>query len=288
MPSEHPTGRPGTEPAPLTRLAISRAPPDLRLWRLDLDLQAPLPTSALALLDDAEQARLDRFHRHEDKARFALTRAALKRLLAGDDADASIRFDYTPAGRPVWRDANVHFNVAHSGALALIALSERRAVGVDVEWRTEVDVDALSAIVLTPGERATLQACAAQARRDAFYRYWVCKEAALKATGQGIAEALQRIEVLADDVDADTRGDASRDTRRDSRHETRRIRCVDAGMDDARLLASLELRLLPLPAAYTGAVAWASRDGAAAAGTGGGPSDKRPFSIFNRRSATSK
>lgn len=277
VPSERPPGRPGTEPAPLTSLAIPRGPADVRLWRLDLDLRAPLPADVLALLDDAERARLDRFHRHEDQVRFALTRAALKRLLAGDDADASIRFDYTPAGRPIWRDANVHFNVAHSGALALIVLSERRAVGVDVERRAEVDVEALSAIVLTPGERATLQACAAETRRDAFYRYWVCKEAALKATGQGIAEALQRIEVLADDTDADAR--------RDTRH----IRCVDDRMDDMRMLSSLELRLLALPAAYTGAVAWASADGAAAgAGDGGGPSDKRPFSILSTRSPTSK
>ncbi|CAM3550609.1 4'-phosphopantetheinyl transferase domain-containing protein [Bordetella sputigena] len=240
----------GDEPAYLTSLAIPGAPADVRLWRLELALRAPLPADALALLDAGELARLDRFHRHEDKVRFARTRAALKRLLAGNDACASIRLAYTSTGRPVWPGGSMQFNVAHSGALALIVISDRRAVGVDVELRAEVDVHALSSMVLTPDERAALRPFAGAAKRDAFYRYWVCKEAALKATGQGITQALQRIEVHAGGADA----------------EARRIRCRGAGQEDARLLERLELRLLTLPADYAGAVAWASGDGDDATG----------------------
>lgn len=256
-------------------LPLPGTPGDLRIWRLDLDLAAPVPRQALALLDAAERARMDRYRHHEDKVRFGMTRAMLKRLLAShagaecawgggawgrvapggpaspahasiDPASAqhpsAIAFAYTDTGRPVWPGSGLYFNVAHSGALALIVISDLRPVGIDVELRKDVDLDALAAIVLTAHERQLLEQAPAIARRDEFYRYWVGKEAALKATGRGIADALQRIEIRAATAAADARA----------------IHCEDAGMADRDLLRSLSLRMLPLPGGYAGAVAWAS------------------------------
>lgn len=260
-------------------LPLPGTPEDLRIWSLELDLAAPVPAPVLALLDAAERARMDRYQRHEDKVRFGATRAMLKRLLAGQaggitargvgsegvgpdgaacDGPASpshasmakasahdpraIAFTHTDTGRPVWPDSGMYFNVAHSGALALIVLSPLRPVGIDVELRKEVDFDAMAAIVLTARERQLLERAPAIARRDEFYRYWVCKEAALKATGRGIADALHRVEVRADTAAPDARS----------------IHCQDAGMADRDLLRSLNLRILPLPGNYAGAVAWAA------------------------------
>ncbi|WP_066635079.1 4'-phosphopantetheinyl transferase family protein [Bordetella sp. H567] len=223
-------------------LALAGSPGDLRIWRLALDLEAPIPEPDAALLDAGERARLEGFQRHADKVRFGVTRAMLKRLLAGPAMNAAaVRLAYTDTGRPVWPGSALHFNVAHSGALALIAISDCRPVGIDVELRTELDIGALAAAVLAPPEQRLLEQAPITARRDAFYRYWVCKEAALKATGHGIADALRRIEVRADAAAGDARF----------------IHCDDAGMADRDLLRSLHLRLLPLPADYTGAVAWA-------------------------------
>ena len=229
-------------------LSLPGTPGDLRIWRLDLDLAAPVPEPALALLDAAERARMDRYRHHEDQVRFGVTRAMLKRLLAGHTGAGTARdaraiaLAYTDTGRPVWPGSRLHFNVAHSGALSLIVISGLRLVGIDVELRKDLDIDALAAIVLTARERQLLEQAPAAARRDEFYGYWVCKEAALKATGRGIADALQRVEVHA--------GTAARNARA--------IHCQDAGMADRDLLRSLDLRILPLPGAYAGAVAWAS------------------------------
>ncbi|OZI60188.1 4'-phosphopantetheinyl transferase family protein [Bordetella genomosp. 11] len=229
-------------------LSLPGTPGDLRIWCLELDLAAPVPEPALALLDAAERARMDRYRHRADQVRFGMTRAMLKRLLASHtgaetapDA-AAIALAHTAAGRPVWPGSRLHFNVAHSGALALIAISRLRPVGIDVELRKDLDIDALAAIVLTPRERQLLGQAPAAVRRDEFYRYWVCKEAALKATGRGIADALQRVEVRTDPAASDAHA----------------IHCEDAAMADRDLLRSLNLRILPLPGAYAGAVAWAS------------------------------
>ncbi len=56
-----------------------------------------------------------------------------------------------------------------------IAISGIRPVGIDVELRKELDIDALAPIVLTAHERRRLEQVPAIARRDAFYHYWVCR-----------------------------------------------------------------------------------------------------------------
>jgi 4'-phosphopantetheinyl transferase len=220
------------------------APDDVRIWRLDLDLDlsTPLPAEVVSSLNDAERARLKRYLRHEDKVRFGVTRAALKRLLAGYAAASHIELTYNGHGRPVWQGSGLNFNVTHSGTLALIVISDRRHVGIDVEQRRHLDIDSLVRLVLTPHEQRALEQMPAATRQNAFYDYWVCKEAALKATGRGIGDALQRIEVRRDAVTLDGSS----------------IHCDDAAMADSNLLRSLALRMLPLPKGYTGAVAWAS------------------------------
>jgi 4'-phosphopantetheinyl transferase len=218
----------------------------------------------VSLLTDAERARMKRYLRHEDKVRFGVTRVALKRLLAGyaaasraiisqpSDSDtaairiggqdtSSIELTRTEHGRPVWPGSGLNFNVTHSGTLALIVISDRRHVGIDVEQHRHLDTGALVRLVLTPHEQHALELMPVTARQNAFYDYWVCKEAALKATGRGIGDALQRIEVRRNATALDASS----------------IHCDDAAMEDSDLLRSLTLHMLPMPKGYTGAVAWA-------------------------------
>jgi 4'-phosphopantetheinyl transferase len=203
--------------------------------------------------------------------------------------------DYTAAGQPVWPGSGLHFNVAHSGALALVAISASVPVGVDVEWRRDVDVDGLAAQVLGEHERRLLSQAPPALRQETFYRYWVCKEAALKAVGRGLPYGLHRIEVRPDGV-----YDPHRiEVRADCVHGRHRVEarpdgvaahagaarqsnirelamppaachegsllpdaCVihaaDSAVPAGDPLRALRLRLLPLPPGYTGAVAWAS------------------------------
>jgi 4'-phosphopantetheinyl transferase len=88
------------------------------------------------------------------------------------------------------------FSLSHSGRRVVVAITASTPVGVDVERVcADRDLDALIERVLDPGERSTLAALVGSARRAAFYRYWVRKEAAVKATGHGLRMPLAAVTV---------------------------------------------------------------------------------------------
>lgn len=172
---------------------------DTGVWRLDLDLTAPPADADWGLLDAEEGARALRLRRHADRVRFVATRAALRRLLAErlGCAPRALRFETGPHGKPRLRRGRagqpaLDFNVSHAGGFALIALSRRGAVGIDIErCNPDLDTARLEPQVLSPLERR-MEAC----RRPDFFECWVVKEAVLKALGLGIAEHLGQLSVL--------------------------------------------------------------------------------------------
>lgn len=172
---------------------------DVEVWRLDLDLDAPVPEADWTVLGGDEGGRALRLYRHADKVRFARTRAALRRVLASRlrCPPQAVRLVAGPHGKPRLAGEcegarTLDFNASHAGCFALIAIAQRGAVGVDIEYRNpDLDATALEAQVLSPAELAL-----GAGRRPGFYERWVVKEAALKAMGLGIAEHLQQISVL--------------------------------------------------------------------------------------------
>jgi 4'-phosphopantetheinyl transferase len=92
----------------------------------------------------------------------------------------------------------IEFNVTHSHGLALICLSRDRRVGVDLEYICSMaDLDQISMLTLTSGERAAISA--ASEPLEAFFRCWVRKEAVVKAAGVGLSASLCDLEVTISD-----------------------------------------------------------------------------------------
>ncbi|SAK74440.1 4'-phosphopantetheinyl transferase family protein [Caballeronia ptereochthonis] len=166
------------------------APGDVRAWLVRIDLAAPLDDAAHAVLHASERARAARFLRHEDAARFAIVRAALRHVLAAETgADpAALILDAGANGRPALAPADApDFNVSYSGAYGLIAVSHARRVGVDIEAaRASFDWRELEASVLAQRDRHEIEAMSEAARGGAFFDCWTAKEAVLKAHGAGI------------------------------------------------------------------------------------------------------
>jgi 4'-phosphopantetheinyl transferase len=164
------------------------APNDVRVWLVRLDLTAPL--SLFDVLNEDELARARRFLRHEDAARFATVRAALRHLLATETAGdpATLVLNADANGRPALAHREApDFNVSHSGAYGLVAISRERRVGVDIEAaRATFDWRELAPSVLAERDRREIDALPEAARGGAFFDCWTAKEAVLKAHGAGI------------------------------------------------------------------------------------------------------
>lgn len=112
-------------------------------------------------------------------------RSLLARLMS--TSPESLRFGRSSEGKPFLVGAGApSFNLSHSRGYSLIALSLSSEVGCDIEDRfTDEDVAALCPLVLHPAELEAMDRLAAQDRQAAFRRYWVRKEAVLKAAGSG-------------------------------------------------------------------------------------------------------
>jgi len=189
------TWRPPSEPI---RLSAS----DVHAWRVDLSVDAPHDLLAERLLDADERARASRFAFDEDRRHFVVAHAALRKVISlyARVAPEAVRFDFGPNGKPRLAAGScaidLRFNLAHSGTLALCALAVGREVGVDVEYvRGDFNVTELAERFFSPEEVDELRAQSDAARSRAFFDCWARKEAYIKATGRGMAMALDGFQV---------------------------------------------------------------------------------------------
>ncbi|MQA12980.1 MAG: 4'-phosphopantetheinyl transferase superfamily protein [Pseudonocardiaceae bacterium] len=156
----------------------------------------------LRVLDAPERARHAALRLPADRARFAaahaLARAALGCLL--DAPPTALRLTRRcahcggPHGPPrLEPPAGVELSLAHSGDQVAVALAPRR-VGVDVEQVTDLpDGDGVARQALTPAERAAVHG------GPGLLTVWTRKEAAVKATGHGLAAPLHDLVVTGPD-----------------------------------------------------------------------------------------
>ena len=183
---------------------LPRVDHDVSLWWCKLDVAPEAQTRFAAMLAPAEHARAARFGRDSLRARWIAGRASLRvvlgRALAIPPADVAIVRG--ERGRPQLRDvdAGIDFNVSHTVGVALIGVIPLRGrnvrIGVDLERaEREVATDGLARRVLTPGERSALAGRTPDERRRLLLRYWTCKEAMSKATGDGLGASFRRIDV---------------------------------------------------------------------------------------------
>jgi 4'-phosphopantetheinyl transferase len=186
--------------APQQLAARGRWPDDVALWHVHVPSEPHAWAQLAPLLAHDERERALRYHRDEDRLRFAATRAALRAQL-GDVlgiAPLDLRFGHEPHGRPVLEGhPHLSFNVSHAGAHALIAISAARCVGIDIEpLDPSLDWRPLLGLVCSGDEGVALERCNEESlRRAAFLRCWTAKEALLKALGLGITQALRDISV---------------------------------------------------------------------------------------------
>jgi 4'-phosphopantetheinyl transferase len=157
------------------------------VWHVDLE--APVAP----VLSADEHQRAGRYANGDDGRRWAAARAALRVLIAERAGlhPREVGFVHGPHGKP-HVDGGPCFNLSHAGAIALIALSGEREVGIDIE-RTDRRSHAILR-ALTASEREALGDTPAHLD---LMRIWCRKEALAKATGGGLRWAPERFDTTA-------------------------------------------------------------------------------------------
>lgn len=153
-------------------------------------------------LNDEERQRAARFHFDRDRKRFIVARGALRIILAGyldiDPRDVCFKLGIRgkPGLAPDIHRGDVRFNVTHSGEWALVAVTEHREVGVDLERvnPAKANRDVVKRF-FAPGEISSLDQLTGDAWIEGFFRCWTRKEAFLKATGDGLYRPLDSFTV---------------------------------------------------------------------------------------------
>lgn len=153
----------------------------VHIWRAALD-ETGWPEAER--LPAVERERADSFLREESGRRWVAARWALRRVLESylEEPAAEIELEVDGHGKPRLRNGvGVEFNLSHSNGLALVAVTEGRAVGVDVEMiEPERDLIALAERALPQEDAAAVRAASESERPAVFYAAWTRHEARFK------------------------------------------------------------------------------------------------------------
>jgi 4'-phosphopantetheinyl transferase len=181
---------------------------DVHIWAATLLKSAEHILLCHEMLSPDELDRASRFHFDRDRNRFIIGRGSLRAILGRylNREPGQLQFDYNARGKPALAgsagEGPLHFNLAHSNDLMLLAVTRVSAIGVDVErLRPLDDAEDMAEKFFSACESSKLKELPNAKKSAAFFNLWTRKEAWLKATGEGIAESLNQVQVsfLADE-----------------------------------------------------------------------------------------
>lgn len=168
------------------------------VWRARLDLPIDALDQLEAILSGDEKQRAARFHFQPDRERFIAAHGCLRDILTrylhcGPD---QLRFSTNPHGKPALRDRKLEFNLTHSGDFALVAVTQERKVGVDIErMRQGISSQVIARQYFSRSEVSELLALPSEQWETGFFNCWTRKEAYIKAQGLGLSLPLESFDV---------------------------------------------------------------------------------------------
>jgi 4'-phosphopantetheinyl transferase len=155
----------------------------------------------LPLLNADERSQHVRFLLEDDRKRYLVTRGMARTVLSKyvDVSPEDWSFLKDGFGRPHIADrhgvdaCSLSFNISHTRGLIAMAVTSRRAVGVDVEQIVARQVSmGVANSNFAPEEIADLACVPTDQQQDRFFEYWTFKESYAKARGLGMSMPLEK------------------------------------------------------------------------------------------------
>ena len=175
---------------------------EVHIWMIDLDQEHQQVDRLAKCLSEAEGRRASRFHFERHRRRYIVSQGGMRHILGTylDTEPGRLHFEQGDHGKPYLSgplaDSGIQFNLTHSHEIAILALTQRMEIGVDVEYiREKEDADSLAARYFSPEEQKAYFSLPGDQRNQAFYNCWTRKEAFIKAIGEGLSYPLDRFDV---------------------------------------------------------------------------------------------
>ena len=181
--------------------SVTLAEGEVHVWRAVLDIPVKTREALQRVLSPDEAARAAKFYFEKDRQHWIAAHGILRMLLGNymQVAPTAIQFVPNGYGKPSIAfpsSTSLHFNLAHSGNIALYAFTLDREVGVDVEYmRAGIDCAELAQHYFSPSEKMQLLSLPVAQREEAFFVCWSRKEAYIKARGKGLSLPLDQFDV---------------------------------------------------------------------------------------------
>jgi 4'-phosphopantetheinyl transferase len=195
-----PSGNAGHASSGVEALASPEA--ETELWWCSITPDAARLDAFARWLSPAERARASRFGTPQLRDRYVMGRGTRRSILAGrlGTDPASVEIVRGMRGRPQLADASAFdFNISHTAGVAIVGITRRGRIGVDVERldRT-INVAGIERKFLTSDERSVIASLDGDARRQQVLTLWTCKEAMSKATGDALGAPFGGMDVTLD------------------------------------------------------------------------------------------
>jgi 4'-phosphopantetheinyl transferase len=148
---------------------------------------------SLAALPREERQVAARIASASRRATFIAARSFARELVAQriGCSPAEVPIVCQADGKPRVLSGGIELSLSHAGAWIAVALSTDGAVGVDVEpVRPLAGMAEIAAELFPAAARADLAAVSEDERPIVFFRWWTRIEAAVKASGRGLDDAL--------------------------------------------------------------------------------------------------
>jgi 4'-phosphopantetheinyl transferase len=191
---------------------------DIHIWCASLNVSREDLSHYLSLLSQDEVTRVDRFYFETDRDHFVVGRGILRTLLGGylGLKPAQIEFVYSSHGKPAvkseLKDKVLEFNLSHSKDRALYVFNWNRPVGIDIEYMIPMaDMDNFAEQFFTARESAWINSLSGYPKEEAFFKTWTCKEAFLKANGNGLTTPINQVDISLEGADPVTLKSTSED-----------------------------------------------------------------------------
>ena len=149
------------------------------------------PQKLYNYLSISEIEKANNFKFEEDTFRFILGHGLTRRILGKylGIFPSKLIFNYGDSGKPQVENTeqNIFFNISHSNEFVAIIFSKIRLIGVDIEhiYKNKENEKIVGNFFDKKEVEAYFNLKDSQ-KIEAFYRYWTCKEAYVKAIGKGL------------------------------------------------------------------------------------------------------